>query len=132
MATKKTHTAEIAALAGELPALIAALEADIAAATARMGELEKAGLVYATEHWRKGSDGEPKYFYLLYPQKAGEPRRREYVGCDPDKIAEARAGIARAKEYDELQRQLSGLTGRIRQAGGSLNDARRALTGKYW
>lgn len=50
MATKKAHTAELMKLAGELPALIEGLEADIAAVSARMAELKKAGLVYASEH----------------------------------------------------------------------------------
>ncbi|EFR2202963.1 hypothetical protein UNR30_004664 [Salmonella enterica] len=130
MATKKAHTAELMKLAGELPALIEGLEADIAAVSARMAELKKAGLVYASEHWRKDANDEPKYFYLLYPQKHGEPRRRDYIGCDAAKIAEARAGIARAKEYDELAARLSSLSGRVHHVAGTLQDARRYLTSK--
>ena len=130
MATKKAHTAELMKLAGELPALIEGLEADIAAVSARMAELKKAGLVYASEHWRKDANDEPKYFYLLYPQKNGEPRRRDYIGCDTAKIAEARAGIARAKEYDELAARLSSLSGRVHHVAGTPQDARRYLTSK--
>lgn len=128
--TKKAHTAALMKLAGELPALIEGLEADIAAVSARMAELKKAGLVYASEHWRKDANDEPKYFYLLYPQQHGEPRRRDYIGCDTAKIAEARAGIARAKEYDELAAHLSSLSGRVHYVAGTLQDARRYLTSK--
>ena len=131
MAKKKAHTAELMKLAGELPALIEGLEAHIVAVSARMAELTKAGLIYATEHWRKDADGNPKYFYLLYSQKPGEPRRRDYVGCDVAKIEEARAGIARAKEYDELAARLSSLSGRVHHVAGSLHDARRYLTSKH-
>jgi len=127
---KKAHTAELIKMAGELPALIEALEADIVAIAGRMAELQAAGLIYATEHWRKGSNREPKYFYLLYPQKQGEPRKREYIGCDPARIAEARAGIVRAREFDALSTRLSGLNGRVRTVAGSLNDARRFLNAK--
>jgi len=128
MATKKAHTAELMKLAGKLPALIEALEAEITEVAERMATLKKAGLVYATEHWRKDANDEPKYFYLLYPQKPGEPRRRDYVGCDPEKIEEARAGIERGKEYDALEAQQSALAGRVRRATGALQDAGLCLS----
>lgn len=130
MAPSKANTAEIMEQAAELPKLIQALEQEIKSVASRMAELEKAGLIYASEHWRKDGDGEPKYFYLLYPQKQGEARRREYVGCDPTKIEEARAGITRAKEFDELARTLDGYNQRVRAVSGSLQDARRSLTGQ--
>mgnify|MGYP003383497080 CR=1 FL=1 len=107
MATKKHHTAELAKLAADVPGLIDALETEIAEVVASMAELKKAGLIYATEHWRKDAKGEPKYFYLLYPQKNGEARRRDYVGCDAESIEKARAGIVRAGEYDKLAEALS-------------------------
>lgn len=80
--TKKAHTAELVKLSAELPALIEALEVEIETVAQRMAALKKAGLIYASEFWRKDGDGTPKYFYLLYPQKPDEPRKREYVGCD--------------------------------------------------
>ena len=52
MATKKNHTAELAKLAADVPGLINALEDQIAEVVANMAELKKAGLIYATEHWR--------------------------------------------------------------------------------
>ncbi|MBE0436925.1 MAG: hypothetical protein IBX56_14105 [Methylomicrobium sp.] len=115
---KKAHTAELFKMAGELPALIEVLEievleADIVAIVERMAELQADGLIYATEHWRKDANQEPKYFYLLYPQKQGEPRKRVYIGCDAARIAEARAGIGRAKEFDILAGRLSSLKSRV-------------------
>ncbi|ELP8114103.1 hypothetical protein QTS20_004316, partial [Salmonella enterica] len=74
--TKKAHTAELVKLSAELPALIDALEVEIETVTQRMAALKKAGLIYASEHWRKDAEGNPKYFYLLYPQQPGEPRKR--------------------------------------------------------
>ncbi|EMP3151353.1 hypothetical protein WDX82_004789 [Salmonella enterica] len=130
--TKKAHTNELVKLSAELPPLIDALEVEIESITQRMAALKKAGLVYASEHWRKDSEGTPKYFYLLYPQQPGEPRKREYVGCDEHRIEEARAGIARAKEYDELGATLAGFNSRVHHVGQALNEARRYLTGKRW
>ena len=119
-------------LSAELPALIDALEVEIETVTQRMAALKKAGLIYASEHWRKDAEGNPKYFYLLYPQQPGEPRKREYVGCDTDRIEEARAGIARAKEYDECGAVLAGLNSRVHHVIQAMQDARRYLTGKRW
>lgn len=123
---------EMVKLSAELPALIDALEVEIETVTQRMAALKKAGLIYASEHWRKDAEGNPKYFYLLYPQQPGEPRKREYVGCDTDRIEEARAGIARAKEYDECGAVLAGLNSRVHHVIQAMQDARRYLTGKRW
>lgn len=125
------QTAELMKLAGALPELIRALDAEIEKISGRMAELDSAGLIYATEHWRKGNDGNPKYFYLLYPQQPGEPRRREYVGCDTAKIEDARAGIQRAKEYDELAAHMAALAGRVQRVQGALCDACRYMSGSY-
>ncbi|ELP8114050.1 hypothetical protein QTS20_004263, partial [Salmonella enterica] len=55
-----------------------------------------------------------------------------YVGCDADRIEEARAGIARAKEYDECGAVLAGLNSRVHHVIQAMQDARRYLTGKRW
>jgi hypothetical protein len=128
---KKAHTAELILLAGELPALIQKMELDMDAMAIRMAGLKDAGLVYASEHWRKDNEGEPRYFYLIYPQKQGEQRRREYVGCDQRKIEQARAGIARAKEYDELSGSLAKLSRCAQRASNSLQDARSFLCAEH-
>lgn len=128
--TKKAHTAELVKLSAELPELINALEVEIESVSQCMAGLNKAGLIYASEHWRKDSEGTPKYFYLLYPQQPGEPRKREYIGCDTDRIEEARQGIARAKEYDECGAILSGLKSRVHHVIQAMQEARCYLIGK--
>lgn len=128
----KAHTAELTKLAGALPQMIDALEQEIATVAGRMTTLKKAGIIYASEHWRKDRDGEPKYFYLLYPSKVGEKRRREYVGSEPERIETARAGMARAAEYDSLadrerrlQHRIHSVAHALREAQGALNDKSR-------
>ena len=107
---------ELAKLAGSLPELIDRLDAAIASTTATMKRLEVAGLIYAAEHWRDG-----KYLYLIHPSKDGQ-RERKYVGADPAKIAEAKAGILRGHEYDQLATRLRKLE-RAAQAGQSRLDS---------
>lgn len=138
MATKRKHTAELAKLAADVPDLIDTLEGEVAQVVANMAALKKAGLIYATEHWRKekpanapkDAEGEPKYLYLLYPQQPGEPRRRDYVGCDAGRIEEARAGIVRAEQYDRLAAEHSALECRMRRIADALREARHYLAGK--
>lgn len=90
-----------------------------------MTALQQAGLIYASEYWR--SD---KYLYLIYPSRDGQ-RERKYVGADEAKIAEAKAAMQRAKDYDSLaaqasaiERKLFGGCGRLREAVALLSGAR--------
>jgi hypothetical protein len=62
--------------------------------------LEQLRPVLATPHWRKDRHGQPRYLYLIHPTQDDGSRRREYIGADPDKQAEA---LARVKAWDELQ-----------------------------
>lgn len=97
MTTNKTTIGRLADLAAALPGLIEKLEAKRDELAAQMATLKRDGLIYATEHMKDG-----KYLVLLHPIKNGGPRRREYVGKDPQKVQGARDSIRRAKEYDEL------------------------------
>ncbi|MHC8297712.1 hypothetical protein [Pseudomonas sp. LB3P58] len=128
MAKKAKHTGELAALTANMPQLIDELESKMAAVDAQMAELEKAGVIYATEHWRKDADGEPKYFYLLYPKKPDEARRRDYIGSDAAKIEDARAGMRRAQEFDGLAAKLATMRNQVYQATQALRDATRFLS----
>lgn len=104
---KTTKGRELAKDAGALPALIAKLDAALAALADRMAALKRAGLIYAAEHWREG-----RYLYLIFPMKDGQRPKPGYVGCDPVRIAQAQAALARAVEYDALaerQRRLEWL-----------------------
>ena len=130
MTQKNTHIAELMTLANEVKPLIEVLDSDMTAITESMVELKEMGLIYASEYWRKDSEGQPKYFYLLYPHKQGEQRRRDYIGCDPVRIEAARQGLARAKEYDDLTSKLSYLENQARSGMFAMKDALRHLANK--
>lgn len=128
--TRKAHgiTAELGKIAASLPKLIAAADARSLAIVDRMAALEEAGLIYATEHWRRArKTGEPAYLYLLHPSHAGELRRREYVGRDEQRIESAREGIQRAKEFDVLAEQHQYLQAQLEEACDTLRRAKRLL-----
>ncbi len=113
--TKNKIIKELEDLSAKLPALIEAHSARVEDITAQMAALDKAGLIYASTHWREG-----KYFYLVYPVKAGDKRRRDYIGTDKAKIEAAELAIARAKEFDQLAAQL-------KRYESYLHDSRRVL-----
>lgn len=113
---------ELAKMAGRLPDLIDRLDAAIASTTVTMKSLESAGLIYAAEHWREG-----KYLYLIHPSKDGQ-RERKYVGADENKIAEARAGILRGQQYDDLATHLRKLEQAAQAAQTRLDGVLSVLT----
>jgi hypothetical protein len=116
-------TTTIQTLTGLLPGMVADLHRRVQAQTERLRELEAAGLIYATEFWRKNRAGDPCLLVLLYPSKAGEPRRRDYIGSDPAKIEAAQAGIRRAVEFEDIKRQQDDLSNKLRRIGGLIDDA---------
>lgn len=76
-----------------------------------MQELEEAGLCKATlvPEWRRSKNGvEPRgpYYRLVYPTDERGYRRREYIGNKPERLAEAKAAIARYKRHSELTTEL--------------------------
>lgn len=93
---------ELIDLSEKLPTLIQKHSAQLDDIQRQMAELKEAGLIYASTHMREG-----KYFYLVYPVKSGDKRRRDYIGTDKTKIDEALASIARGKAYDALASQLN-------------------------
>jgi hypothetical protein len=108
-------------LARQLPSLLQRQEDELREVQERMHALKAAGLIYAAEHWRN-----KKYFYLIYPQVGGQ-RKRQYVGTDPDRIAEARAGIQRGKDYDLLKENVAAIESRITAAKFHINSAQFEL-----
>lgn len=86
-----------------------------------MQALQKAGLKYATPHYRA-----ERYLYLIHPQHDGK-RIREYVGADPAKIAAALDAINRAHQFDRLEEGLKQEEARISMAELHINAAIRAL-----
>ena len=114
-------TKQLRQLAAQLPRVIDAIEGELKTVSHRMEVLQKAGLIYASEHWR-----ESKYLYLIYPMRDGN-RRREYIGADANRITEARAGIGRGKEFDQLSAKLKELNARINNSVAALKEAVRQL-----
>lgn len=112
---------QIRRLAAQLPRIIDALEGEWNTVNQRMKALQAQGLIYAAEHWR-----ESKYLYLIYPMHEGK-RRREYIGAHADRIAAARAGIERAKKFDELSARLKHLDACMTNGVAALQEAGRRL-----
>lgn len=130
MARKTTKpTAELDRIMADLPTIIAHVGVRLDATTTHMQALKKAGLIYATEWWRK--DRKTPSLYLLYPSHVGEKRRRDYVGNDPGAVEDARAGIQRAKEFDGLAVERRQLEARLEQAADALKRATHILTGRW-
>jgi len=122
MTMTKNHIQSLSAVAASLPGCIAKLDASRAEIAGKMGALKDLGLIYATEHMKDG-----KYLVLLYPIQPGQPRRREYVGKDPQKMQEAREAMQRARDYDALEAQAKRLDALLYEGLGKLQDAARVL-----
>ena len=108
---------QLNSLAASLPGAIAKLDAELSAAKKRMALLKRAGLIYATKHWREG-----RYLYLVHRQHDGE-RKREYVGTDPRKIKAAQDAIARARDYDALAERVRQIEAILDEGGQRLVSA---------
>lgn len=89
----------------QLAAALRALDAYRAECKADLAKLIELGTVRASEHWRDG-----KYLYLIHPTDSAGQRKREYIGADPDRIANARAALARQRAADELAATLKTIT----------------------
>lgn len=89
-----------------------------------MQAMQKAGLKYATPHYRA-----ERYLYLIHPQHNGE-RIREYVGADPAKISTALDAINRAHQFDRLAENLEREEARINEVEHQLDTAIRATGNK--
>ena len=122
MTMTKNHIQSLSAVAASLPGCIAKLDASRAEIAGKMDALKRLGLIYATEHMKDG-----KYLVLLYPIQSGEPRRREYVGKDPQKMQDAREAMQRARDYDALEAQAKRLDAVLYEGLGKLQDAARVL-----
>lgn len=82
--------------------------------------LLKAGMVEGSPHYRDG-----KYLYLVYPTKEDGSRFREYVGCDPQRIADALERVERFKRWIYLRKLRDDLKEKHRRAWSALNSV-------YW
>lgn len=123
-------TIELANLAYALLRDLEKIEARNKELVAEMAVLKKQGLIYATTYWRPDAAGDNKYLYLHFPQRQGRNRDRRYIGADADKIAEALAGIERAKQYDVLATEHASIKKRINDAHMHVDHASCSLADK--
>jgi hypothetical protein len=88
----------------------------------QMADLEKAG-VYEAEPTPSFEErnGTGRYLRLVYPTNGGS-RRREYIGCDPDKIAAALAQVERTRQDRLTRNRLVQLTNEVRHVARALSE----------
>lgn len=91
-----------------------AVTANLVTIQDRITQLEQAGVTQASVYWRKDSTGNPTILYLNHPSQDGQ-RKREYVGKDPTKQAEALARIERWEHCQHLLRQTNLLAKQLGQ-----------------
>lgn len=77
-----------------------------------MVRLEQAEMYPSVPHeqWQARDGGEAKYLYMLFHQsrdgqyEGPEGKRKLYVGCDPERIKEARRLAKNRRRYNQLDR----------------------------
>lgn len=92
---------DLARACEQIAAQLRALDAHREQCEGDLTKLAELGTIRASEHWRDG-----KYLYLIHPTDSCGQRKREYIGADPDKVANARAAMARQRAADELRATL--------------------------
>ena len=102
-------------LVASLSQYLVKLSTDLFNYQTRIEQLAHLGAIKATAYYRDN-----KYLYLIYPSDHGS-RQREYIGSDPDTIAEALAKLDRwhdlqaAKaDLDRVERDLYSLHRNVR------------------
>jgi hypothetical protein len=66
----------------------------------------------ATPCYHKDKHGQPRYLWLIYPQRNGE-RIREYVGSKPDKITAALTRVQAHEDLTKARRQAADIKARL-------------------
>jgi len=84
--------------------------------------------VRATPHYHKDAHGEPRYLYLIHPQRNGE-RVREYIGSKPDRIEAALIRVQAHRDLAEVLRQAADIRSRLGLVARYLQAALRAAKG---
>lgn len=82
--------------------------------------------IEATTYYRLDRDGKPKYLYIHHPARDGRPRRREYVGADPEKQQMALARIQAHKDLQDVKAELREVDHRLAAVTGHLARALHA------
>lgn len=104
---------------------------------AEIQELEEAGLCEATlvPEWRRSRNGvEPygPYYRLVYPTDERGWRRREYIGNKPERVAKAKAAIARHRRHCELAQELHWLELSLSRIKTHLEQVQDLLNKRDW
>lgn len=100
--------------------------------TARLEQLHP---IEATLHYRKDRHGQPRYLYLLHPTHNDGSRRRQYIGADPAKQAQAMARIEAYEDLLQVQAEIREVSHRLAAITGHLARALTAAThslGPQW
>lgn len=105
------------------PAALKAIET-YRALVAEITNLEQAGITNASVYMRNET-----YMYLIHPTQPDGTRKREYIGADPTKQADARARLDRYEQHQNLTRQANRARSEIEQAVYSLDRIIRDLKG---
>ena len=115
-------------LLNEIRGQIITLDQRIAAIDQEMEALVKQGVFdqIPSMSWESRNGSKKMYLRLVFPTRGGK-RRKEYVGCDPVKIAAAQAKIERSKQENRLQIERRQLQQHLRRARGSLIRAKGDL-----
>ena len=91
-------------------------------------ELQKLDPVNATPSYHRDNHGQPRYLWLIHPQRNGE-RVREYVGSKPEKIKAALARVQAHADLFEVQRQAADIEARLGLVARHLGIALRVAEG---
>jgi len=84
--------------------------------------------VNATPSYHRDNHGQPRYLWLIHPQKNGN-RVREYIGCKEEKITAALVRVQTHADLVEAQRQAAEITARLGLVTKYLEAALRAAAG---
>lgn len=79
-----------------------------------------------SESWETRNGGDTRYLRLVFPSTRGK-RHKEYIGCNPVKIAAAQAKIERSERRKRLQIEQRRLHQRLGRARGDLRSAEANL-----
>ena len=118
------HLSKTADLDGEVQEAIYRLK-DLQVETTRLKTLAP---VNATPCYHKDAHGEPRYLYLIHPQKNGA-RIREYIGCKPHRISAALARVQAHHDLAEVLHRAADIRTRLDLVSRYLDAALRAAEG---
>lgn len=84
-------------------------------------QLQKLGalkVVDASPYWLNGL-----YLYLIHPKRKGQKRVRDYVGNDPQRVAEALAMVERGRQAKQIRARITQLKNQHTRAQSLFSEA---------